>query len=97
MILRPPRSTLFPYTTLFRSRFGLLERLVAAVAGRVARDVEAGLSPADLDPREAARALVMMTERYLIDAYGRPAAGQPRDDPEVRTLEAVLIRKLYGE
>src|SRR5438132_2249841 len=22
MILRPPRSTLFPYTTLFRSRFG---------------------------------------------------------------------------
>src|SRR2546429_4778698 len=24
MIRRPPRSTLFPYTTLFRSRFGLL-------------------------------------------------------------------------
>src|SRR2546427_1195785 len=23
MIRRPPRSTLFPYTTLFRSRFGL--------------------------------------------------------------------------
>src|SRR3712207_3098269 len=58
-------------------RFGLLERLVAAVANRVARDVEAGLSPADLDPREAARALVMMTARYLLDAYGRPAAGEP--------------------
>src|SRR2546430_3725031 len=25
MIRRPPRSTLFPYTTLFRSRFGSLE------------------------------------------------------------------------
>src|SRR3712207_8699074 len=25
MIRRPPRSTLFPYTTLFRSRFELLE------------------------------------------------------------------------
>ena len=79
-------------------RFGLLERLVAAVAGRVARDVEAGLSPADLDPREAARALVLMTERYLIDAYGRPAAGPPRDGAAViRTLEAVWIRTLYGE
>src|SRR5260221_10919609 len=26
MIRRPPRSTLFPYTTLFRSRFGRLNR-----------------------------------------------------------------------
>src|SRR3712207_8642439 len=26
MIRRPPRSTLFPYTTLFRSRFGELQR-----------------------------------------------------------------------
>src|SRR5256885_8806282 len=26
MIRRPPRSTLFPYTTLFRSRAGALER-----------------------------------------------------------------------
>jgi AcrR family transcriptional regulator len=78
-------------------RFGLLERLVAAVAVRVARDVEAGLSPAGLDPQETARALVLMTERYLIDAYGRPAAGPPRDRAAVvRTLEAVWIRTLYG-
>src|SRR5256885_11773272 len=26
MIRRPPRSTLFPYTTLFRSRFGIVRR-----------------------------------------------------------------------
>src|SRR5256885_14352070 len=32
MIRRPPRSTLFPYTTLFRSEFGA--RLAAHVAGR---------------------------------------------------------------
>src|SRR2546430_7721800 len=30
MIRRPPRSTLFPYTTLFRSRLGLLLMLVAS-------------------------------------------------------------------
>src|SRR2546429_3340468 len=31
MIRRPPRSTLFPYTTLFRS--GLLDAVVAALEG----------------------------------------------------------------
>src|SRR5687768_17737487 len=42
MIRRPPRSTLFPYTTLFRSRAaGLAQPVVgrAAVRGGVAPDV----------------------------------------------------------
>ncbi|CAA9476073.1 MAG: hypothetical protein AVDCRST_MAG05-942 [uncultured Rubrobacteraceae bacterium] len=78
-------------------RSGLLERLVDGVAGRIARDVEAGLSPADLDPHETARALVLMTERYLIDAHG----GSPphrSDDAEavVRTLVAIWTSTLYG-
>src|SRR2546428_10368112 len=33
MIRRPPRSTLFPYTTLFRS---IIEKYVQAVGGRAA-------------------------------------------------------------
>src|SRR5258708_25796572 len=28
MIRRPPRSTLFPYTTLFRSQFGVAEPII---------------------------------------------------------------------
>src|SRR3712207_8821621 len=40
MIRRPPRSTLFPYTTLFRSAFGvaigLFEPLLRASAARAA-------------------------------------------------------------
>src|SRR3712207_7511347 len=36
MIRRPPRSTLFPYTTLFRSRPVLLLMQSLATAGRVA-------------------------------------------------------------
>src|SRR2546423_11457951 len=31
MIRRPPRSTLFPYTTLFRSRAGATDRRTASV------------------------------------------------------------------
>src|SRR2546426_8787189 len=39
MIRRPPRSTLFPYTTLFRSRVALDERAERrAVAGQRAGD-----------------------------------------------------------
>src|SRR2546430_12463661 len=37
MNLRPPRSTLFPYTTLFRSPRWSLTRLVQRGASRVAR------------------------------------------------------------
>src|SRR5256885_14736589 len=47
MIRRPPRSTLFPYTTLFRSRHELLEeppidRRTEAVLGRLAARVLLG-------------------------------------------------------
>src|SRR2546430_3217526 len=35
MIRRPPRSTLFPYTTLFRSRHDLLHLVLAEVHARV--------------------------------------------------------------
>src|SRR2546430_12340575 len=34
MIRRPPRSTLFPYTTLFRSRFGVADEKKIHWAGR---------------------------------------------------------------
>src|SRR6267378_5371965 len=37
MIRRPPRSTLFPYTTLFRSRHGRPGELSRAVRGGAAR------------------------------------------------------------
>src|SRR2546429_5159047 len=38
MIRRPPRSTLFPYTTLFRSRSDTLSRSARAAHGAAGRD-----------------------------------------------------------
>src|SRR2546426_4451453 len=35
MIRRPPRSTLFPYTTLFRSQFGNIELLILTIGSVV--------------------------------------------------------------
>jgi AcrR family transcriptional regulator len=79
-------------------RYGLIERLVAAVASRISLDVKAGLSPADLEPEEMARALVLMTERYLLDAFGRPERRPSRRESAAvfRTLEGIWVRTLYG-
>jgi AcrR family transcriptional regulator len=79
-------------------RYGLIERFARAVAARVSRDVEAGISPADLDPEETARALVLMTERYLLDAFGSPAdrPSPERTETILGALEKIWIRTLYG-
>jgi TetR/AcrR family transcriptional regulator, ethionamide resistance regulator len=79
-------------------RYGLIERLIDAVAERISRDVKRGLSPKDLDPQETARALVLMTERYMLDAFGRPE-GRPsraKTAAVVDTLERVWLETLYG-
>src|SRR2546425_3689653 len=56
MIRRPPRSTLFPYTTLFRSRAHLARRLVRERDGENARWRHAPLADEVRDPgREDAR------------------------------------------
>src|SRR3712207_7994031 len=57
MIRRPPRSTLFPYTTLFRSR-ARRERLVALV--EPATSVEVVVPDADVSV-----ALADLARRYL--------------------------------
>lgn len=79
-------------------RYGLIENLIQAVADRVSRDVEAGISSGEIDPEETARALVLMTERYLLDAFGRPQAkpSEERIAIVVGTLERVWELTLYG-
>src|SRR2546422_6516080 len=56
MIRRPPRSTLFPYTTLFRSRMVIgttgfsaeEEGRIAAAAGKIAIVKAPNMSPGDI-------------------------------------------------
>jgi AcrR family transcriptional regulator len=79
-------------------RYGLIERLVTAVGARIARDVGDGISPEELEPEETARALVLMTERYLLDAFGRPERHPSGEESEAIfvTLEGIWVRTLYG-
>src|SRR3712207_7138258 len=66
MIRRPPRSTLFPYTTLFRSELyvSMLDEAVSALAGTAADEapepvrLDVGVDayvPGDYVPYEAAK------------------------------------------
>src|SRR3712207_8313298 len=52
MIRRPPRSTLFPYTTLFRSRFGMDEQEAGNVASRVIPSSMGQLAQRTADPND---------------------------------------------
>src|SRR5256885_16980194 len=63
MIRRPPRSTLFPYTTLFRSIEALLERLalqLEALRGLLELRVGLLVLEADLEP---------LLARHLIEVF----------------------------
>src|SRR2546430_10443296 len=42
MIRRPPRSTLFPYTTLFRSGCDAILHVISLADGKQVKEVEAG-------------------------------------------------------
>src|SRR3712207_7040594 len=55
MIRRPPRSTLFPYTTLFRSRRGLEARARRSGIQRGGRRAPLQVVPADGDHARHAR------------------------------------------
>src|SRR2546430_12391563 len=57
MIRRPPRSTLFPYTTLFRSDVDLAvaEHAIGVGGHRQAGDVEALAGPRDVEVGDGGR------------------------------------------
>src|SRR5258708_11054683 len=65
MIRRPPRSTLFPYTTLFRSGArGAAVRAIARIAAHVvARSVQKACSAALLVVALSSRAFVLLDDR----------------------------------
>src|SRR6266508_34464 len=75
MIRRPPRSTLFPYTTLFRSGS------VSRAQGRRANEAAPRLGP---DPRSRGAA------RLLSDRRARPHQGLTRTRGRTRTRTSWL-------
>src|SRR3712207_7952997 len=79
MIRRPPRSTLFPYTTLFRSRLGVPDRLEDLLVR-----LEHGLAPLDrvLDPVHGA------TDVHGADHHLDEVAEQRRSEEHTSELQS---------
>src|SRR3712207_7680016 len=80
MIRRPPRSTLFPYTTLFRSR--RLRHAVAEAyrAGYLGRNILGSGLDLDLVVHSGAGAYICGEETALLDSL-EGFRGQPRLRP----------------
>src|ERR1044072_1328230 len=77
MIRRPPRSTLFPYTTLFRSPFAL--RLCPSPGMSLDRDSLVPAQPRWLDPLVSARSLeATLRTRHACPLVAPERNGQDR-------------------
>src|SRR5258705_4945662 len=91
MIRRPPRSTLFPYTTLFRS--GL-----APVGGRRIRERDGAPGPGT--PREGSAERGVAERRALDEpSPGVPGPGAPRSEEHTSELQSLrhLVCRLLLE
>src|SRR2546429_6777855 len=72
MIRRPPRSTLFPYTTLFRSRFWRLKFLVRTLLAHFCAStnwftrIKQGLKPLDLCGRSEEHTSELQSRLHLV-------------------------------
>src|SRR2546425_4939781 len=84
MIRRPPRSTLFPYTTLFRSHLGVLDRDLPLVARHIPVELVVVLEPQEPAPDP-------VDERHDLLRVG--GAGHPRLDPDI----PARVRDLLAE
>src|SRR3712207_8464093 len=82
MIRRPPRSTLFPYTTLFRSRDG---RGVAALAA-AERLLRAEPDVRELDER-----------RHRVDEVAHPLVGRSEEHTSELQSRQYLVCRLLLE
>src|SRR3989441_133956 len=86
MIRRPPRSTLFPYTTLFRSSLRLLQRFRSPrVLGEVSGDRECGFDPLRIGSQRR------IGRRQVLSA-GR--GGKPADEADLVSREASIQVRL---
>src|SRR3712207_9517318 len=88
MMRRPPRSTLFPYTTLFRSAAEPLEHAVPVA--EPARQVAPGRSRPHAPQHRLQEQAVVLAPRPRVPRPGPQQRGDPRPDP-IADHKTILI------
>src|SRR2546430_13735318 len=92
MIRRPPRSTLFPYTTLFRSEFFWEHRILAQAALVLAMGI-AGLTVA-IDRRFLVGRPAPLAQRMKMMRLYRPAHRSEEHTSELQSQSNLVCRLL---
>src|SRR5687767_15682249 len=100
MIRQPPRSTLFPYTTLFRSRCAFPRQRGHAAEGRTAGrkgDAEGGVAACAASGSAASRRALTRDDRAAI--AGRRGSSPRRSEEHTSELQslAYLVCRLLLE
>src|SRR5256885_13674726 len=92
MIRRPPRSTLFPYTTLFRSRMEALVRASLRVVGGhpIAGREKTGVEAASLDLFRDALCILTPTSKTDPDALAKVRRLWESCGARVREMDPIL-------
>src|SRR2546422_8312259 len=86
MIRRPPRSTLFPYTTLFRSHVGLEEDLAVGDRNDVRGDVGGDVARLRFDDGEGGE----RPRPHRVRQLGRPLQQATRSEEHTSELQSRL-------
>src|SRR3989454_9385305 len=97
MIRRPPRSTLFPYTTLFRSRRAPRERLRDPVGGDVTERPQPGIAGEVLEPGDdhapgIDRKSTRLNSSHLVISYAVFCLKKKKNNATIHTRSLVRAR-----
>src|ERR1035441_10660316 len=99
MIRRPPRSTLFPYTTLYRSNAKTAASVVEAVkaAGGKAVAIQGDMAiEADVERVFDAAVAQLGPLTHFVHSAGIPGKNSRLEDASAATLREVIDVNLYG-
>src|SRR2546422_11387741 len=89
MIRRPPRSTLFPYTTLFRSVFGGKVKSVDAVKAKAVPGVRQVV--------QISSGVAVVADGYWPAKKGRDALAVTWDEGPTAGVSSATIAQLFGQ
>src|SRR5438477_2052411 len=99
MIRRPPRSTLFPYTTLFRSqaarRAGLTDRGAAISAGLKPRPSPLPDEWFSRDPRSEEHTSELQSHVNLVCRLLLEKKKKKKNNKDTITIEILMTQKYY--
>src|SRR3712207_9313325 len=87
MIRRPPRSTLFPYTTLFRSRDDRVAGEDDVAVGQVQGVVALGVAGRRQRAQAAGQDIAVAVDLEVADRLSPGAAGEQRAQEQARSEE----------